>query len=221
MTKLSFMASSTLALAALGCTGEAPAPDKPTWVDDVMPILQSNCFHCHGASAKQKGGNSFRWDVLDLSNPLYAQIGFGEAKEDPADPKSATVWYSVVNPAHYIQIPLFVQPNMTDDARMPPPPATRLTARDIDVLSKWMATGFTPGSHQPNHKPTIRWLTRNKTFVVEDADGDQVLGKLDCGGMDVSLPRSGMHTLPEGVSGPCTGNLFDGWGDALTAVNLK
>src|SRR5690349_6901391 len=127
MTKMKLMLSLSLALAAVGCRGEDPAPAKPTWVDDVMPILQSNCFHCHGASAKQKGGNSFRWDVPDLNNPLYAQLGFGETKENPADPKAATVWYATNNPAHYVTIPLFTLPAMTDDARMPPPPATRLS----------------------------------------------------------------------------------------------
>jgi len=38
-------------LLGLGCGTEAPVPDKPTWVDDVQPIMQANCFHCHGPTA--------------------------------------------------------------------------------------------------------------------------------------------------------------------------
>jgi hypothetical protein len=221
MKRLTLLLSGSLSLAALGCGTEPPAPDKPTWVDDVQPILQANCFHCHGANAKQKGGNSLRWDVLDLTNPRYADIGFGETREVPGDMKSGLVFVSTNNPLHFGTVPLFTLPTMTDDARMPPPPATRLTPRDITVLQNWSMTGFTPGSHQPNHKPTISWLTKNKTFVVDDVDGDQVLGKLMCGDAEVSIPRSGLHTLPADVTGPCDGNLFDGWGDELTTVSLK
>jgi hypothetical protein len=222
MKKIGLMVSLALSLGAIGCQTEAPAPDKPTWVDDVLPILQANCFHCHGANAKQKAGNSFRWDVLDLTNPRYADIGFGEAYDPPGDAlKGAKVFVSANNPLHYATVPLFTLPTMTDDARMPPPPATKLSDRDIAVLQNWAGNGFAPGSHQPNHKPTIAWLTKNKTFAVVDADGDQVLGKLMCGDAEVSIPRSGLHTLPAGVTGPCDGNLFDGWGDELTAVSLK
>jgi hypothetical protein len=202
---------------SIGCGTEAPAPDKPTWADDVMPILQANCFHCHGPVANQKWATN-RWDVYDLSDPTYADLGFGPV----TDPNTMVrTFVGVKDSVHWLTVPIYVSPESTDDARMPPPPANRLSARDVQVLVNFGKTGFTPGSHSPNHKPAITWLEKNKTFAVTDEDGDQVLGKLDCGGTEVPIPFAGRHTLPSDATGPCTGSLYDGWDQRLTNVSLK
>jgi hypothetical protein len=203
-------------LFVVGCGAEAPAPDKPTWADDVLPILQANCFHCHGPTANYEKYMTKRWDVLDLSLPPYAELGFTEDRKD-----TARTFLSANS--HFDLIPTYLLPEPTtmEDTRMPPPPAPRLSARDAQVLANFKATGFTPGSHHPNHKPAIAWQDRNKTFFVTDQDGDQVLGKLDCGGTEVAILFAGRHTLPSGVTGPCSGALHDGWGGTATTVNLK
>jgi hypothetical protein len=201
--------------AVLGCGTEAPAPDKPTWVDDVMPILQANCFHCHGATASYDKWGTNRWDVYDLTDPNYAMIGAGEVK----DAEGRRIVVSAKDKPHFGTIPIYVSVDATDDARMPPPPATRLSNRDITVLDNWAKTGFTLGSHNPNHRPVLVRLDQGKEFVVTDEDGDQVKGKLDCGGTEVLLDRSGNQTLPEGASAPCSGMLYDGFD--LVSVELK
>jgi hypothetical protein len=206
------------------CGVQRPAPDEPTWVDDVQPILQANCFHCHGASFDSKAGR-YRWDVYDLSDPRYLDVGFMVVEETTPDSVSTVpvrTFMGALDAGHYRFILDFVSPDATDQTRMPPPPATRLSARDVAVLKNWGVGPhmFQPGSHQPNHPPAISWVQPGRVVAVSDEDGDQVLGKLDCGGREVLLPRSGSHELPEGVSGPCTGKLFDGW-DAVTPVELK
>jgi hypothetical protein len=201
--------------AVLGCGTEPPAPEKPTWVDDVMPILQANCFHCHGANASYEKWQTNRWDVYDLTDPNYALVGAGEVK----DAMGFRIFVSARDKGHFGTIPIFVSEDATDDARMPPPPATRLSTRDIAVLENWSKTGFTLGSHNPNHKPVLARLGTGKDFAVTDEDGDQVMGKLDCGGTEVLLNRSGNQTLPEGASAPCSGMLYDGFD--LVSVELK
>lgn len=206
----------------LGCGTEAPVPDKPTWAEDVLPILRGNCFHCHGPSAaairaKFPKVGIYRWDVLDLNDPNYAAVGFGEVTEGTP----AVKVFRSANTATNFNVALaYVKPEADEAGRMPPPPATRLSARDIAVLENWTKNNFAPGQHSPNHKPAISWLQKNKILAVTDEDGDQVLGKLDCDGMEVLLDRSGSHTLPSGVSGPCAATLYDGWGE-LTTTELK
>jgi mono/diheme cytochrome c family protein len=194
-------------LTTLGCEDAAPVPDKPTWADDVQPLLRGNCFHCHGANAKVDF-DTLRWDVYDLTDPVYADLGFM--------PNAAFV--SASTPVHVAQsIGLASDPKET--TRMPPPPATRLTPREIEILQKWNDTDRAKGAHHPNHKPTISWVKKPTQYLVNDADGDQVLGKLTCDGMDVPVPRNGTLTLPEGITLPCEGTLYDGFEPA--AVTLK
>jgi hypothetical protein len=212
-----------VSLLVLGCATEAPVPEKPTWAEDVLPILRANCFHCHGATALSIRDSTKldvkRWDIYDLSKPGYADIGFGEVPEPPTDPNGMKVFLSANTQAHFLLLVGFVKPDAPDEVRMPPPPATRLSARDIEVLEKWGETGFTEGTHSPNAKPTISWIEKGKRYQVLDGNGDQVLGRLDCGGTLVQIPRSGGHNLPSDASPPCTATLYDGF--ATTTADLK
>jgi hypothetical protein len=206
-----------------GCGSETPAPAKPTWVDDVLPLMQANCFHCHGPVADSHQWGTLRWDVYDLTDPKYATVGGGEVfeliKDGLGREVPSPIFVSARNAKHFDLIPTWVSVEATDDARMPPAPAERLSRRDIAVLQNWAATGFTRGDRPNNGKPAIEWLEQGKTFGVTDADRDQVLGKLDCGGTEVKFDRSGNHTLPAGAHVPCSGMLYDGFD--LVPVELK
>jgi hypothetical protein len=199
---------------ALGCEPPAPVPEKPTWAEDVQPILRANCFHCHGASAKFDPLKTARWDVYDLNESAYADLGFTVTE----DPEGSKTFLGASDPAHFNALAIYVQPS-AGEGRMPPPPALGLSDRDIAVLEKWKETGFTKGSHSPNHKPTLKWLAKPRQYVVADADYDQVLGKLTCGEAEVQVTRAGVLSLPSGVTAPCTGTLYDGFDEA--AVSLK
>src|SRR5687768_15673461 len=136
----------------LGCGAEAPAPDKPTWAEDVQPILQANCFHCHGATANRMKAK--RWDVFDLNDPVYATLGF---TQEPMAP-------SFIGASGNALIPLYVELPTSEAFHMPPLPATPLSSRDIQVLKNWMATKTEKGRRSPNLKPVITWLTRNRVL---------------------------------------------------------
>lgn len=194
------------ALLVVGCGTEAPAPDKPTWVDDVEPIMKANCFHCHGANANFTKWGTKRWDVLDATQ-VYPDLGFA-----PSDS-----FTGAGDMTHFILVGAYIKD--TGAGRMPPPPASALSARDQEVLVNWSKTGFTPGQHSPNHKPKISWLVKGKRYQVLDDDGDQVLGQLDCGGMMVPVLRSGTSELPADISPPCAATLYDGFEQSTGNLN--
>jgi hypothetical protein len=158
-----------------------------------------------------------RWDVYDMNAPQLMAMGLGPVIEDIESNGKITptpVFFSAKENGANFHV---YAASEAEGARMPPPPATRLSARDIEVLELWKDKGFLLGSHKPNHKAVAKWLDKGaRLLAITDADGDQVLGKLDCGGTEVVILRSGSHKLP---SAECTGTLFDGFDE--TAVNLQ
>jgi hypothetical protein len=190
----------------LGCEAPPPAPLKPTWVDDVLPILRSNCFHCHGAV--NRAGAAFRWDFYDVTDPRltairdvvmdYRPLLFDGAKR---------------------QSPLIYMFASTTVDRMPPPPATQLDDRELLILKRW-STMENPerGTRQPNLKPTATWLSRPTTIVIADEDREQVLGKVSCVGGEDPILSTGAVKLSNGRQPPCTATMFDG--QDVVAVQL-
>src|SRR3954454_14098978 len=105
------------------CGVQRPAPDEPTWVDDVQPILQANCFGCHGASFDSKAGR-YRWDVYDLADPRYQEVGFAVLLENPdGDLTKAPVrtFTGARDVELYDFIKHYIKPDSDDLTRMPPP----------------------------------------------------------------------------------------------------
>ncbi|HXU82803.1 MAG TPA: hypothetical protein VN914_15490 [Polyangia bacterium] len=189
-----------------GCGTEAPVPDNPTYVDDVKPILEANCFHCHGANANFAKWGTKRWDIYDATT-VYPDLGFA-----PSDS-----FTGASDPTHFLLLGVYIKD--TGAGRMPPPPATPLSQRDIDTLVQWSKTQYSPGKHAPNHKPRIAWLEKGKRYLVSDDDGDQVLGQLDCGGMMFPVLRSGSSELPADASPPCAATLYDGFDQGTGDLN--
>jgi hypothetical protein len=197
---LTFVAPLLGALAA-GCGGESPVPDEPTWVDDVEPILRGNCFSCHGAG--KRSTDAHRWDFFyDKGDATLMEIG---VPKDLVESKiQALKWPT------WLTLP-------TGDY-MPPPPATRLSERDIEVVRRF-ATNPRRGTRSANHKPTIAWFPAAPWVLVSDGDHEQVLGKLTCGDVAVPIDRTGAQQLPAGAGKSCTGTLYDG--QAVVSVMLK
>jgi hypothetical protein len=192
-----------LLLGSLGCEGPASAPAKPTWVDDVEPILRGNCFHCHGAVSPDAAPLVQRWDFYDMGDPKLTTIN----DFTPTDVAKAK-WPSAKD--HLVSWLLYVTYTADNPARMPPAPATPLSDSAIQTLKNWMMAGTPRGTRLNNKKPTAAWLVRPKTIVVSDDDNEQVLGKMTCSGADEPVAHSGTFTLPAGWQPPCTATLYDG-----------
>jgi hypothetical protein len=213
-TVLSLVA--TLAVAAgAGCAAEEPAPANPTWARDVLPILQANCFQCHGSLPRCDR------DAGIVTKCRSSSTRFDVFKAEDYAPFEALAQTAVANPG---VIALYVKGG-EGISIMPPPPARPLSARDIEVLERWAAMKPTPekGAHAPNRPPRVINVVKSVSqgalrivLDVEDLDGDQVLGQVTIGGMPVPLDRSGRHVL-----GPFAGitdrrtaievTLHDGW----------
>jgi hypothetical protein len=185
------------ALAALAVACADPVPAAPTWVDDVEPILRGNCFGCHGARPAHQ--DAARWDFYDRGDPRLADVGDFSAH-----------LISGRDPAHFVAIQAYVAPRMEEGRRMPPPPALRLSERDLAVLDAWRAAGFPRGTRPYNRPPSVTWWPAPPRLLVRDDDQEQVLGKLTCHGGRLLLPRSGSFDLPADLQPPCSALLFDG-----------
>jgi hypothetical protein len=224
------LASLLSATAALGCGTEAPVPDSPTWAQDVQPILRAHCFHCHGPTASYKLYKTMRWDVFDLGEEPYRRMGFEKVFEEVAQQSGELYKVATFFGANDASHGGFINAYVDVEAgaqRMPPPPALPLSARDRTVLQRWsdllkrqpaLPASALKGTHQPNHLPTLAWLQSPALAVVADEDGDQVLGKLDCGGVELRIQRSGGLTFPEGTKPPCRGTLYDGYEEAPVSL---
>jgi hypothetical protein len=155
---LSLAAMATLAAA---CAPEAP--DQPTWVDDVRPILQANCIRCH--SAPPIGGAPDYLRLDRYSDELTADGGdvlvIGAAGAAP------TI-------AAYTGQELM-------------PPRLPLTSRQKDILQTWFDAGAPRGERPDNLPPTITLESAPAVdedgrvillYEIEDPDDDLVVGVL-------------------------------------------
>jgi hypothetical protein len=141
-----------------------------------------------------------RWDFYDLKDPKLLAI-----RDVQPDFKGAA-WGSAKD--HTVPWALYLVNYKGKETRMPPPPATPLSDRDLETIKNW--NPIDRGTRASNHRPTAAWLARPSTIVVSDDDHEQVLGKVSCGMADAPVLNSGTTTLPQGWMPPCTATLFDG-----------
>ena len=178
---------SALVALALGACSSAQPPDKPTWVDDVHPIIQGSCGHCHGPTAEITA-NGYRLDVCDSF--VFADTGHEFGKNcgtKMADASCDHTGAGTMSQATLIRND--VTPGSGSAAAMPPPPGGPLSDYEREVLVRWVAQGFPCGTRPGNHKPTLKLIGKPKysgtevavTVEVTDADGDQVLGSIFVG----------------------------------------
>jgi hypothetical protein len=116
------------AVVALGFASRLSAADVD-FARDVQPILSDNCFHCHGPDAgKRKGGLRF------------------DTKEGAFREKAGR---AVIVPGKPAESELVRRVSSTDpDEQMPPPDSNRkLTAKQIETLTRWVEQGAKWGQH--------------------------------------------------------------------------
>jgi hypothetical protein len=120
MRKLSPLVILVLALAAGACEPEKPA--MPSFAVDVGPILASHCVRCHGAGGTLQGEPG---DPLGAPTVCHFNIydDVGDCNADPTTCQTGAKTCSAIFEAYL--------------PSMPPPPAAKLNAWELDVLRTW------------------------------------------------------------------------------------
>jgi hypothetical protein len=141
---MSLRSSSLLALCSILCLGlsmrggEEPARKaKVNFNRDIRPLLAKNCFACHGADDKKRGGG-LRLDQRD--------VAIAPRKKHPA----------AIVPQHPEKSLLLERITSDDDAERMPPPETgnKLTEAEVKLLREWIAQGAEYEPHWAFVKPS-------------------------------------------------------------------
>jgi hypothetical protein len=136
---------------------------------DILPILSDKCFHCHGPDAKARKAN-LRFDTKEGA--------FRLRKGKP-----------VIIPGDSAASELVRRITAEDDAeRMPPPESNRtLSAKQIDLLKKWVKEGANWGRHWAFEPPRRAPVPRPRLGGWSRTDLDAfILARLEQEGLKPS-----------------------------------
>jgi hypothetical protein len=225
--KTSLVLACLCLLATPACSGPPAIPAAPTWAD-VQPILRGQCDGCHGSTAKDTG-SSYRLDLYEASSSVC-----GEA--------SLAIDSSVLL-AGFPSVPGLIRtdilpPHGGGPPRMPPAPAPALPDWQITTLDRWITAPVKGPAPAANRAPTISTsqlpATADRTFsftaVLDDPDGDPVIGVIEVAGLAFLMNRPGSFAVAFDSSAWPTGTLrpvavlCDGWTKAtydLGPVQVK
>jgi hypothetical protein len=199
-------------LAATLAACDAPeVPAQPTWAD-VEPILRGNCTHCHGATAA-RDASGFRFDLFELSDSVCGDA----AKAMPAE-----------SMAHGLAplIASAVTPGMGGRARMPPAPAPALEDWQRETILRWADAPTLGQPPRNDRRPQLRFgadasfaadQALELTVLVDDPDGESVVGVIEIGDQTLQLDGPGSFRLHldtsmwAPASYPAHAVLCDGW----------
>lgn len=205
--------------AGMGCTSTPAEPENPAW-SDVAPIFRGECNGCHGWNAGQTGGG-YRFDFFDVTSAVCgdAALALGNG---------VILAGSALAPPQ-IETDVFAQQGAMWP-RMPPQPTPALPAWERDTIRRWAAQPVKGPPPPDNRAPTITVsgfpVTAGAelafTAVIDDPDGDSVLGVVEVNGFAflmnrpgsfaVSFPSSTWPAGPQAVKAV----LCDGWSAAST-----
>lgn len=152
---------------SLAFSEEVPVPAEIQFNRDVRPILSDNCFSCHGPDAGHRQAD-LRLDIRDDA------IAGGAI--EPGQPAASELVARLLS---------------TDpDLQMPPPSSNkRLTARQIEILRKWIAQDAPYQLHW-SYEPPVK----AEIPAGENAVDHLVRRKLASAGLSPS-PRADRRTL--------------------------
>jgi hypothetical protein len=207
-----------------GCGAEPSVPEHPTWAD-VQPILEGECSHCHGATADATGFG-YRLDFYDMTVDACGEA----ARALPGGILAATAAPSIITDV--------TPPADGGPARMPPAPGPALHDWERETLLRWARQPIKGPPPASNRAPTIQVSGLPKVVndslrfsaLVEDADGDEVVGLLkiadavfamrSSGSFAVEIPSQAWPAGPQRL----TAVLCDGWSSVpydLGPVDVK
>ncbi len=224
---------SSLAVTAAGCGGTEDVPNHPTWAA-VAPIVRGQCVSCHGWTATDRPpnadgvhapntGGSVRLDFFDVPPAVCGDAALaldagvvlagsaGIAKEIATD----------IVPRAGARFPT-----------MPPLPTPALQDWQLQTIQRWTADpvkGPPPAGNRPptiavGQLPAVVGARLAFTAVIDDPDGDSVLGVVEMAGSAFLMNRPGAFNvsfdtsaLAPGVVEPVA-TLCDGW--TKTVIDL-
>ena len=177
-----------LAAALLSVSSLVHADDKLVFGRDVLPILSENCFHCHGPDEKGRQADL----RLDTHDGVLAELN-GHKVVTPGDPQASELIRRLLS---------------TDPDEVMPPPSTKktLTARQIDILKRWITEGAAWGKHwafEPLTPPSVPQIPAGFGAVVNPID-NFVLARLQTEQLQPS-PAADKTTLIRRVTLDLTG----------------
>jgi hypothetical protein len=116
----------------------APAPD---FQREIRPILSNKCFHCHGPDQDERkggkeGSGGYRLDTEEGARAALDE-GFGIV---PGAPEKSAVIERVTT-------------DDRDDVMPPRKMGKPLTAREVDLLTRWIASGAKYATHWSYVRP--------------------------------------------------------------------
>jgi hypothetical protein len=202
-------------LAGAGCTGAPSAPEHPTWAD-VAPIVRGECAGCHGTTALTTGGG-YRLDFFDMTPDVCGD----------AAPALRAFPLLAAGAAPLIRGDVTAPPT-GDRPRMPPAPAPTLVDWERETLQRWTSEpskGPPPAGNRPpvahvGLLPATVDRRLSFTVVLEDPDGEPVVGVLQVGGAVYGMDHAGAFSVDLDASawpaGPTRVRavLCDGWTNA-------
>jgi len=204
----------TYALFVSTAACDAPkAPDHPTWAE-VRPILAGQCLHCHGSTHDDNGGG-FRFDFYDMTEETCGDAAQGLGANYPLAKAHAPRIINALSGDAGTGRPL-----------MPPPPAPYIEDWQWQTLQRWWEDGAPKGALPAANQPATLSLSQNASVVdaawqvralVQDPDGDPVVGVLKVGGLTLPMDRPGSFATTVDTSKwpaamyPVTATLCDGW----------
>jgi hypothetical protein len=215
----------------VGCGAPGSVPADPTWAD-VAPILRGECGNCHGWTAAQRPadaagvrpqdtGGGFRFDFFDVTADVCG---------DAALALDSTVTLAG-SPLATLQIQTDVVPqNGARWPRMPPQPSSGLPSWELQTIERWAADPVKGPPPAGNHLPTVAVsqlpATANSqlafTAIIDDPDGDPLLGVIELGDVAFLMNRQGAFAVGFDVSDFPAGTVHpiavvcDGWARSTT-----
>jgi hypothetical protein len=215
-------------LAAAACSSTPAEPQNPAWAD-VAPIFRGACNGCHGWNAGQTGGG-YRFDFYDVTQATCgdAALALGTGTILAGSPLATTsIRNDVVTQAGAAW------------PRMPPQPSPALPDWERDTIERWanQPPGVPPTKGPApisNHPPTIAvsnfpataGAQLSFTAVLDDPDGDSVIGVIEVNGFAFLMPRPGSFDVSFDSSTWAAGSpevtavLCDGWVSASTMLGM-
>jgi hypothetical protein len=204
------------------CQAPPEAPAHPTWAD-VAPILQGECNHCHGATARTTGSLGaavYRFDFFDMNDTVC-----GEAAAAMELPALAFASAKLIKTD--TTVPSYGRP------RMPPAPAAVLQDWERETLARWADQPVKGPPPTGNRRPRIdvnrldpSAAKGQLSFIatVDDPDADSVIGVVQVGDRVFKMDHAGTFSVKLDLTGMPAGAqrlsavLCDGWGN--TAIDL-